>query len=180
MKVNGKEFSGAVEPGTYAKISRTWKTHDVIELDLPMPVRLMAAHPKVTKLHNKVAVMRGPLVYCLELPICQGGQKTWHDGVLLPENIELKPEHRRDFLGGVTVLKGKALTFKGREQFVKDNAGAVAPTTPIDPHDRLYRPFTPRSLKHPDEGIVEISLIPYYTWANRGLSMMEVWIPLAR
>jgi DUF1680 family protein len=140
----------------------------------------MEAHPKVKNLHNKVVVMRGPLVYCLELPKPEGGEKIWNDGVFLPENVELTPEHRRDFLGGVTVLKGRALTFKGRDIFIKDNAGAAAPKRAVDADDRLYRPFTPRALREPDEGMVEISLIPYYAWANRGLSMMEVWIPLAR
>ena len=180
LTINGEPFAGAVRTGTYVKIGRRWKAGDVIELDLPMPVRLMEANPKVKSLRNKVAVMRGPLVYCLELPKQEGGEKTWHDGVFLPENIELKPEHRRDFLSGVTVLKGSALTFKGRDQFIKDNAGAAAPKPAADADDRLYRPFTPRELKAPDEGIAGISLIPYYAWANRGLSMMEVWIPLAR
>jgi DUF1680 family protein len=180
LKINGETFSGAVKPGTYAKINRRWDSGDVIELDLPMPVRLMKAHPKVENLRNKVAVMRGPLVYCLELPKREGGEKTWRDGVFLPENIELRPEHRSDFLGGVTVLRGDALTFKGRDAFLKDNAGAATSKPAAEGDDWLYRPLTPRAQKTPDEGIVEISLIPYYAWANRGLSMMEVWIPLAR
>ena len=180
LKVNGETFSGAIQPGTYAKISRVWKAGDVIELDLPMPVRLMEANPKVKNLRNKVAVMRGPLVYCLELPKREGGEKTWHEGVFFPENIELKPEHRSDFLGGVTVLKGNALTFKGRDRFIKDIAGAAAPKPATDTDDWLYRSFTPRAVREADEGIIETSLIPYYAWANRGLSMMEVWIPLAR
>ena len=86
----------------------------------------------------------------------------------------------RGTIGGVTVLKGKALTFKGRDIFIKATAGAAAPKPSADADNRLYRPFTPRALETPDEGVVEISLIPYYAWANRGLSMMEVWIPLAR
>ena len=100
--------------------------------------------------------------------------------MFLPENIELKAEHRRDFLGGVTVLKGNALTFKGRDQFIKESAGPEALKPAADADDWLYRPLTPRAHKIPDDGIVEISLTPYYAWANRGLSMMEVWIPLAR
>lgn len=180
LKLNGRAITEALKPGTYAKIHRKWKPGDLIELDLPMPIRLMTANPKVKNLHNKVAVMRGPLVYCLELPKLEGGEKVWNDGVFLPENIKLTPEHRKGFLGGVTVLKGKALTHKGHEKFVKDTSETTAPKTPADWGDVLYRPMTSRSLKHPDEGTVEISLIPYYAWANRGLSMMEVWIPLAR
>lgn len=180
LSINGEAFSGPVGTGTYVSISRTWKSGDVITLDLPMPVRLMEANAKVNNLRDKVAVMRGPIVYCLELPKNEGGDETWNNGIFLPENIELKPEHRGAHLGGMTVLNGSALTFKGRNMFIKDNAGAVAPKLAADADKRLYRPFAPRSLGHPGEGTVEISLIPYYAWANRGLSMMEVWIPLAR
>ena len=143
-----------------------------------MPVRLIEANPKVKNLRNKVAVMRGPLVYCLELPKREGGEKTWREGVFFPESIALKPEHRSDFLGGVTVLKGKALTLKGRDRFIKDIAGAAAPKLATDTGDWLYRSFTPRTLREADDGIIETSLIPYYAWANRGLSIMQVWIPL--
>ena len=180
LKVNGETFSGAIQPSSYAKISRVWKDGDVIELDLPMPVRLMEANPRVKNLRNKVAAMRGPLVYCLELPKRDGGEKTWHEGVFLPESIELKPEHRSDFLGGVTVLKGNALTFKGRDRFIKNMTNLAAPTPTRDTDEWLYRSFTPRAVREADEGTIEMSLIPYYAWANRGLSMMEVWIPLAR
>ncbi|MBL7220656.1 MAG: glycoside hydrolase family 127 protein [Phycisphaerae bacterium] len=180
LKLNGRKFSGAIKPGAYAKISRKWNPGDIIELDLPMPIRLMAANPKVRNLRDKVAVMRGPLVYCLELPKSEGGEKVWNDGVFLPENVELSPEHRKGFLGGVTVLKGKALTHKGRVKFVKDTSGAATSKTSADWGEMLYRPLVPRSLKYPGDGLVEISLIPYYAWANRGLAMMEVWIPLAR
>ncbi|MHC4202719.1 MAG: glycoside hydrolase family 127 protein, partial [Planctomycetota bacterium] len=116
LKLNGRALPDAARPGTYATIRRRWKAGDVIELDLPMPVRLMEANPKVRKLRNMVAVMRGPLVYCLELPKREGGEKVWNDGVFLPETIELTPEHRGGFLGGVTVLKGKALTHEGRRK----------------------------------------------------------------
>ncbi len=78
------------------------------------------------------------------------------------------------------VLKVRALTFKGRDRFVKDTAASTAPKTPADWGDLLYRPLKPPALKPPKGGTVEIMLIPYYAWANRGLSLMEVWIPLAR
>jgi len=179
VTVNGKEQAG-IEPGSYLSVERRWSAGDVILLDFPMPVRLMEANPKVKKLRNKVAVMRGPIVYCIELPKKEGGKDTWNNGVFLPENIELTPQHQKDFLGGVTVLKGKALTAKGRDKFIRDNAGAEAPKSATATDERLYRPLAPRSLPPAEGGAVEISLIPYYAWANRGLSYMEVWIPLAR
>ena len=58
----------------------------------------------------------------------------------------------------------------------------TADGTPIGAewNDLLYRPHEARALKQPDADIVEVALIPYYSWANRGLSRMEVWVPLAR
>ncbi|HUU20396.1 MAG TPA: beta-L-arabinofuranosidase domain-containing protein [Sedimentisphaerales bacterium] len=179
LKLNGGSFSGATAPGTYATIQRVWKAGDTIALNFPMPIRLMEANPKAKELHNKVAVMRGPLVYCLEVLNQEGGAEIWRDGVFLPENIELTPEHRREFLGGVTVLKGKALTEKGRKRFITDIPNTLEPEA-ADWHDLLYRPFQPRSLKHMEENTIKVALIPYYAWANRGHSRMTVWIPLAR
>ncbi|MHC4201024.1 MAG: hypothetical protein ACYSU0_13610, partial [Planctomycetota bacterium] len=80
----------------------------------------------------------------------------------------------------VTVLKGKALTHEGRRKFVEGAAGGPAPGPSTEWNGLLYRPFKPRTLRRAEEDTVEITLIPYYAWANRGLSMMEVWIPLAR
>ena len=179
LKLNGGSFSCATAPGTYAAIQRVWKAGDTIALNFPMPIRLMEANPKAKELHNKVAVMRGPLVYCLEVLNQEGGAEIWRDGVFLPENIELTPEHRREFLGGVTVLKGKALTEKGRKRFITDIPNTLEPEA-ADWHDLLYRPFQPRSLKHMEENTIKVALIPYYAWANRGHSRMTVWIPLAR
>jgi DUF1680 family protein len=122
------------------------------------------------------------MVYCLELPKQEGGVKVFNRGVFLPENIQLKPEHRDEFLGGVTVLTGSALTRKGRAKFVKAAGKAPASETTAGWENVLYRPFTPRILPrvNHERGVIEIALVPYYTWANRGLSMMEVWLPLAR
>jgi hypothetical protein len=75
--------------------------------------------------------------------------------------------------------EGKALTFKGRDAFIQATADAAAPAK-AKPGEWLYRPMAPRKLTPADSGLVPITLIPYYTWANRGLSFMEVWIPLAR
>jgi len=129
LKVNGKPT--AAKPGAYATVQRKWSTGDVVELDLPLAVRVMKAHPAVEDCRNRIAVMRGPVVYCFERPQDQ-------EGVSLPENVQLTPRHN----SGITVLTGKALRNK--------------------------------------TGTLDITLIPYFTWANRGPSLMEVWIPLAR
>jgi hypothetical protein len=180
VTVNGKATERAARPGTYAKLIRAWSAGDVIELDLPMKVRLVEAHPGAENLRGKVAVMRGPVVYCAEFPLREDGKRIWQEGVFLPENARLAPRFREDFLGGIVVLEGKALTFRGRDRFVEQTAGVPAADQRGDWADRLYRPVPPRDLPPPEGDTVDIALIPYYAWANRGESMMEVWIPLAR
>ena len=50
----------------FLSLQRLWTPGDVLELDFDMPITLRRTHPKVRGHHNKVAVTRGPLVYCLE------------------------------------------------------------------------------------------------------------------
>ena len=181
VKVNGRPIDGPAEPGTYAAVRRAWTSGDVIELHLPMPVRLLEAHPAIAELRDGIAVMRGPIVYCLEAPLNEGGEQLWKDGVFLPENIALTARHDPNLLGGVTVVEGLALTFEGRDRFIRDVVDpAPPPEEGADWEDTLYRTFDPRQLEPAEDGTVRITLVPYYAWANRGLSYMQVWTPLAR
>lgn len=181
VSINNEKIPGQVNPGTYVSVEREWKAGDEITLDFPMPIRLMEANPKVTNFNNQVAVMRGPVVYCLELPKKEGGEEVYENGVYLPENISLSAEFRPDFLGGVTVIKGEALNRKEKENFVRRISTASEETDVPWGEGELYRPMTSRGRNLPkSEGSVDIELIPYYAWANRGLAYMDVWIPLAR
>jgi DUF1680 family protein len=78
----------------------------VVELDLPMPVQRVYAHEKVRDDQGKVALMRGPIVYCLEAVDHPGVDLS---GLVLPRESDLRAEHRAELLGGMTVLQGKAL-----------------------------------------------------------------------
>ena len=180
ITVNGKAPAAPVRPGTYAAVRRQWSAGDVVELNLPMNVRVIEAHPKAKELRDKVTVMRGPVVYCLELPTSQGGRDVWKAGLFMPEKIELTPQPGPKELGRLTVLKGKALTFAGRDRYIRDSAGTAAPKPAGNWGNQLYREFRPRPGKAARHGTVNITLIPYFAWANRGVAFMEVWIPLAR
>ena len=179
LQVNGEPADEPATPGAYVSLRRNWSVGDTVVLDLPMEPRLMQAHPEVDGIQDWVAVMRGPVVYCLELPTASGGEATWRKGVFFPENIELTPRHQPELLGGVTVLTGQALTFAGRDRFLEQTA-AAEPPPPVEWEGLLYQPLTPRELPVPDGETVDVTLIPYFAWANRGISFMEVWIPLAR
>ncbi|HTK74258.1 MAG TPA: beta-L-arabinofuranosidase domain-containing protein, partial [Gemmataceae bacterium] len=151
--------NGAAEPampGVYRTLEREWRTGDTVSLTLPMAARLVEAHPLVEEARNQVAVLRGPLVYCVEstdLPAGVGVQD-----VALPAEIDLKPRFDTRLLGGVSVLEGRA---------------AARPAAAWE--RKLYRDATPGASKP-----IEIRLVPYFAWANRGRSEMTVWMPVAR
>ena len=181
ITVNGARTDVPPVPGSYLEVYRYWNPGDQIVLDFPMPVRMMEANPKITKLQDKVALMRGPIVYCLELPKREGGEEVFKNGVYLPKNIQLNPEYREDFLGGVTVLKGKALSRKDLKASQKGNSKSFADDRSQPWGDgELYRPLRVKPFSIRGPGSVEVEMIPYYAWANRGLAYMDVWIPLAR
>jgi hypothetical protein len=101
--VNGAVQSSPLSQG-YATIRRTWQAGDVVELDLPLIPQRVLSHANVEPNRDRVAVIRGPLVYCAE-----GAD---HDGHVLdrvlPDHTRLTANHRPDLLGGVTVLTGAA------------------------------------------------------------------------
>ncbi len=107
LKVNGKPVALAVEKG-YVTFDRRWKKGDTIELSLPMPIRRVTANEKVEADRNRVAIERGPMVFCAEWPDNKG--KT--HGLILADNVELTSEFRKDMLSGIEVIKGKALMAK--------------------------------------------------------------------
>jgi len=155
LKLNGRWTEEPIRAGSYCAISRPWKTGDVIELELPMEVRLLGAHPKVESCRNHAAVKRGPILYCLESPDLPAGVRV--SQIRLPRNAALAARHEPSLLGGVTILEGPAFAAE-----------------PEDWAGPLYRPLSSIPLTQ-----LRLRLIPYYAWANRGESEMTVWMPLA-
>ena len=103
LRVNGKTTAVQTVQG-FAVIDRTWTNGDVVELNLPMPVRRVVARADVHDDAGRVALVRGPLVYSAEWPD-NGGRAL---NIVVPDNATLDAEFRRDLLGGVTVIKGVA------------------------------------------------------------------------
>jgi DUF1680 family protein len=156
LRVNSAPKRTVPEPGRYFEVKRLWSAGDVLELTLPMHVRLLQAHPLVEEARNQVAVQRGPVVYCLESSDLGKGVKV--SDVVIPGRIELTPRFDAALLGGVTVLEGKA------EALVEAEWSGM-----------LYREWTP-----PAARVIDLRLIPYYAWGNRGPSEMTVWMPVRR
>ncbi|MFK7850270.1 MAG: glycoside hydrolase family 127 protein [Akkermansiaceae bacterium] len=110
LTVNGEAIAATPETDGYVHLERSWKSGDVIELSLPMEPRRVLSNEKIIANKGKVALMRGPVVYCLE--------GTDHPGIDLSKltllrDSDLKAEHRPDLLGGVTVLTGQAIDADG-------------------------------------------------------------------
>lgn len=156
LSINGQTATLAARPGSYAALTRRWKTNDVIELDLPMEARLIEANPLVEETLNQLAVKRGPLVYCLESADLPAGVRVADVG--LPPDIRLTAHLEPQRLGGVVIL-----------------AGAAEARDAGDWNGRLYRELSPAKTSP-----VNIRLVPYYAWGNRGPGEMTVWMPRAR
>ena len=104
LKINGEAEELNLEKG-YARIRRTWQKGDTVELDLPMPIRRVLSHPEVKGNTGKVALERGPIVYCAEWPDNQGAVSN----LVLPDDSELSVERRDGLFDGVAVIKGHSL-----------------------------------------------------------------------
>lgn len=110
VKVNGEAVVFELEKG-FTRIRRAWKKGDTIELDLPMPVRLVLSHEKVLENSGKVALERGPLVYCAEW----ADNKGYVSNLVLDDDLSLKAQRREDLLNGITVIKGEVTALKWTE-----------------------------------------------------------------
>ncbi|KQS33487.1 glycoside hydrolase family 127 protein [Dyadobacter sp. Leaf189] len=127
--INGKKSEAAAVNG-YVRLDRTWKKGDVIEVTMDMPVRQVVSNENIKSNQGKVAIERGPVLYCAE----------GHDNNGKALSLQIKPdqaftpEFREDMLGGLNVLKSQ------------DN----------------------------------VTLIPYYAWANRGANEMTVWFTASK
>jgi DUF1680 family protein len=152
--INGVRAANPPKAGQYLFMKRAWKTGDVIELNLPMPVRLMQAHPKAEQLRNQVAIMRGPMLYCLESTDLPDNIEL--NNVYIPEDIELTPQAADDLPFGLLALTGEALY------------RAESPWT-----SELYRTVEHESFKP-----LPIRMVPYFSWANRGPAAMSTWLPV--
>lgn len=145
-------------PGTYVVLERDWQAGDTVELSLPMPIQVMRANPRVEEDRSSGALMRGPVVYCVEEEDAPGVNLM---ELYLPSSTSgLTAAYDGSLLGGVVAITGTALvdTVNRSEQPLYVPVSAyVAPK---------WRERTVR-------------WIPYYAWANRGAGAMKVWLPLA-
>ncbi|MGN6487128.1 MAG: glycoside hydrolase family 127 protein [Devosia sp.] len=147
FEVNGEPVRPVVSKG-YATIEREWRAGDKIRLHMDMPVERLSAHPAVTQNAGRVALKRGPIVYCLEEV----------DNGIAPQRFVLKDnpiqsEFVPGLLGGAVVLAGEAEVTSA-----DDWSGTLYRSSPPSREPRRFR------------------AIPYHLWANREPGGMQVWI----
>lgn len=111
IRVNGKAERFSMENG-YAVISRKWKKGDVVFVRLPMDVKRVISHDNLQENIGKIALQRGPLIYCAEWPD-NGGSTS---NLILPSDRSITAEHRPDLLSGITILRSEAVAIKIDEQ----------------------------------------------------------------
>jgi DUF1680 family protein len=155
LTVNGKAAQVNLISGQYAEINAQWKAGDVIELNLPMPVNMVEANPLVEEIRNQIAVKRGPIVYCIESAGIPKDKNVFN--LSLSSKVNLTPQH-----------------------IVIDNANITALTGKAELQNANWKNHLYRNVNNKDLGTVNVQLIPYFAWGNRGHVEMETWIPFNR
>lgn len=148
LKVNGADTPVHTERG-YVKLNRTWADGDTVQLTLAMPIERMSAHPAVRQDAGRIALQRGPVVYCLE----EVDNVPNLANVVIPADSPMSAIFEPDLFGGVCVIHGTA--------YRPDTNGWEGVL--YRPHQETRIPFT-------------FKAIPYCFWANRQPGEMRVWI----
>ena len=150
VSLNGADAAAPRERG-YLVMTRPLRAGDRVVLDLPMPVKRIEADPRVEEAAGRVALQRGPLVYCAE--------QVDHDRPLallaLPPGAAVRAERAPNLLGGVVRLVADAVAFE-----------------PDPVEGALYRESSVPRPPRP----ATLTAVPYGTWDNRAAGPMKVWV----
>lgn len=154
ISVNNKRVDADIICGEYFSCDRLWSNGDLVRIDMPLQPKLIEGHPYIENTIGQVALKRGPIVYCLEsIDLPEDIKMT---DVVVPRNIKLKEEFNSSLLSGITTLTGKV-------KIKVDNRET----------EELYKPISTKK-----EREIKVQFIPYYSWSNRELTNMTVWLPL--
>ncbi len=156
LAVNGQPLGLPLVPGSYVEVRRVWQPGDRLRLDLPMPVRPVACHPYVAENAGRVALMRGPILYCVEEADNPGLDPRQ---VRLPAGARFAATFQPDLLGGVVRLQTQARLAPPDEGW----ANYLYRTVRTEPAGEVEKP-------------VDLTAVPYYAWANREAGPMGVWL----
>jgi len=105
VSVNGRRVATAPDQMGYVSLDRRWNDGDVIEVLLPMAARKVVADPSVRENRGRMAVERGPIVYCCEWPEVADGEVL---ELLFDDSREMTARFDPDLFGGVVVIDAVA------------------------------------------------------------------------
>jgi uncharacterized protein len=163
LTLNGQPLDDPANPGAYHAIHRSWRDGDAIALHLPMPVRFLESHPSISENTGKVAIQRGPILYCLE----SADNPFNLDDVYLDLTGPPSTQYQSDLLNDIVALRVLA-----------DHRPPSRPWK-----DHLYRPveLPPQMIPvHlPSSPGQSLTAIPYFAWANRSPGQMRIWLKKA-
>ena len=126
LEINGSPVEFQTEK-CYALLRPAWHTGDTLVLRLAMPVRRIYSDRRVSSSAGKVALQRGPIVYCLE----ETDNSKGLNAVVLPRDTELNSNFDESLLGGVATISASAqkISRDPRELLYSDNSGTLTATT---------------------------------------------------
>lgn len=149
LEVNGTQVDiEAVMDRGYAHVKRRWQKGDEVKLAMDMPAERIYAHPEVAADIGRVALKRGPIVYCLEGVDNDGPMHR----IALPRSNPIAAHFESDLLSGVGMLTAEAVVVRAGE------------------NDALYRTDPPGTQP------TTLRAIPYSFWSNRDSEEMSVWM----
>ena len=148
ISMNGEMLEPVIKKG-YLVIDSDF-SDDVIDITFDMPAQIVYANPNVRADVGKVAVVKGPIVYCLEE--IDNGDNLF--GLYIDVDTYLEEKYCADILGGITVIKANGK----RVKTVSWGDGKL---------------YAPRPVKFEK---VKLTFVPYCNWGNRGYGEMSVWV----
>jgi DUF1680 family protein len=133
----------------YLRVEREWGKSDGVTFKMEMPVERIHANPGVRQDVGRVALRRGPVVYCVE----EADLGASPHRLLLPDASSLRSAYKPDLLGGVVVITGAG-------ELLNDSGWGAT----------LYRNAEPKTRK------TRFTAVPYCAWDNRSPGGMAVWL----
>jgi hypothetical protein len=152
ISIDGEKIEVKEEKG-FLRLEKNWNGNHEIELDFPMTIKYIESHPFVRENLEKVAIKRGPLVYCAEQADNKDGD-VWN--YIIDVNGDFEQENFE--IGSKKILKLKT---KGYVKDLKDWKG------------KLYKQLKNREMNTKE---INMTLVPYFSWANREEGPMNVWL----
>ncbi|GIP28113.1 hypothetical protein J23TS9_32430 [Paenibacillus sp. J23TS9] len=150
IRVNNVPANASNHENGYVKLRREWQTGDRIELNLDMPVEHIHAHPQLRANAGKVALQRGPVIYCLE----EEDNGANLQDITIPSDARFHVQFAEHLLGGVSILTGigtRSVYPSGDDQLLYTTQGFCRENVPL-------------------------TAIPYFAWSNRSRGEMTVWM----